>query len=176
MIVVKSRYHALTLRRPITGGLQGSAVSLGITPYQSPATQRYKLSAHLLEMRSDPRYRADMSAVQRVPLEIAGKRFKFHPRAYMSGNTLVWLCARCGKINRTVMSAGLWRTVCKRSSCHLAVVIGFRFGILSRHSGPRPPLPPRDAFIPADGRELSEAFPECELFEWRSGQPAHRLL
>jgi len=127
-------------------------------------------------MRFNPRYRGHMAAFEHVPVEIAGKGFKFRPRAYMSGNTLVWLCPRCGKINRTVMSVGVWRAVCKRSSCHLAWVIGIRFGILGRYSGPRAPLPPPDTFIPADARELGEAFPECELFEWNPGQPAHRFL
>jgi len=82
----------------------------------------------------------------------------------MNGNNLEWLCPRCAKINRDVMFPGRWRVTCKRSWCHLTLVVGIRFGVLQRYRSCRPPFRPKDVFL------------ECELFAWRSGEPVTSLV
>lgn len=105
-----------------------------------------------------------MSRLPQHGREIAGKHLPYVPKARLVGNNLQWLCPRCAKINRDVMFAARWRVTCKRSWCHLQLVLGIRFGVLSRYKGCRPPFRPRDVFL------------ECELFAWRSGEPGTSLV
>ena len=116
-----------------------------------------------VDTRFGLRYVPAMSRLPQHGREIAGKRFPYAPWARIVGS-VEWLCPRCGKLNRDVMSPGKWRVTCKRSYCHITLVAGIRFGVLRPYRGCRPPLRPTDVFL------------ECELFAWRSGEPATSLV
>jgi len=112
-----------------------------------------------VETRSNLSYVPDMNQFFDFDRVIAGKRLPYTSRARIIGS-LEWLCPRCAKINRDVISPGTWRVTCKRSTCHLNIVPGLRLGVLQDYKGCRIPIHPGD-----------EAFPESELIAWRSGEP-----
>jgi hypothetical protein len=97
-------------------------------------------------------------------LEVAGKPFAFLPRGRVVGS-LQWLCPRCGTLVRSRMDLCDWKVRCTRASCHLTLVVGVRFGVPVRKPGPHWMVPPKD-----------HTFPECELVEWHSGEPACSLV
>ncbi len=123
------------------------------------------MSYERVDTRSHLGYVPVVSRLPQHGREVAGKHFPYVPRARLIGNNLQWLCPRCGKFNCHVMTPLKWRVTCKRSSCHLTLVVGIRFGVLQDYGGCRPPLRPAD-----------QVFPECELFPWRSGEPASLLV
>jgi hypothetical protein len=143
-------------------GLAGS----GVASYTCLPACRKKFCtvlAHLLEMRSDPRYRAGMSDLPGHVWALVETRFPYAPRAHFTG-VLDWQCARCGTINRSTLSPRSWKVSCSYSRCHQTFIPGIRFGVPRGHHGPKPLFRPPDY-----------SFPVSDLISWRSGAAVHSL-
>lgn len=90
--------------------------------------------------------------------------FKF--RAQFIGR-FKWVCPFCGTQNEQMLRPTSWRFRCV--GCRRSLGLGFTGYLLPRGAH----AVPQDMVIP---RGIKEAYPQGDLYRWRSSRPVHRVL